>query len=88
MNACGRARHVLPDVDDCVLLNCQREHVRENGHGCVHGYELSQNRGHADGYAGADVRVNLSWCSSHLPGLRLNTMKAYHSGCHWATFSN
>ena len=64
MNACGHDRHARPDVHDCVFLNCQREYVRENGHGRAHGYEPSQSRDYAGGYAGGDVRVNLSWCSS------------------------
>lgn len=61
MNACGHDRHARPDVHDRVFLHCQREHVRENGHGRVHGYERSQNRDYAGAYADADVRVNLSF---------------------------
>jgi hypothetical protein len=49
-------RHDRSDVHDRVFSNCQRDHVRENGYGRVHGYEDSLNRD----YAGADVRVSLS----------------------------
>jgi hypothetical protein len=61
MNAGVHERHVRYDVHDRVFLHCQRDHVRENGDGRVHGYEDSLNRDYADGYAGADVRVGLSW---------------------------
>lgn len=60
MNACGHDHHVRHDVHDRVFLSCQHEHVREHGHGRVHGCEPSQSREYAGGYAGADVRVNLS----------------------------
>lgn len=61
MNVCGHDRHVRPDVHDRGCLNCSREHVRESGHGRVHGYGPAQNRDYADDCAGADARVNLSW---------------------------
>ena len=48
MNAYGHDRHVRRrDVHDRVFPNCQHEHVRENGHGRVHGYERSQSRDYA-----------------------------------------
>lgn len=59
-NACGHAHHGHHDVHGRVLLHCQREHVRENGHGRVHGYAPSQNREYAGECAGADVRVYLA----------------------------
>lgn len=60
MNAGDRERHDRPDVHDYVFLNCPHEHVRENGHGHVHGYEPSQNRDYVDEYDDVDVRASLS----------------------------
>jgi hypothetical protein len=48
------------DVHDCVFLNCQCDHVRENEYGRVHDYEDSLNCDYVDGYADADVRAILS----------------------------
>ena len=69
MNAYGHDRHARPDGHDRVLPNCQHEHVRENGHVRVHGYELSQSRG----CGGVDVRVNLSLFSP-MRGCLANTL--------------
>ena len=66
MNADGHERRGRRDVHDHVFLYCQREHVRENGHARAHDYGQSQSRGHADGCAGADVRVSLSWCLQYV----------------------
>ena len=44
MNADGHECHDRYDVHDCVFLNCQCDHVRENEYGRVHDYEDSLNR--------------------------------------------
>jgi len=62
MNACGHECHDRPDGHDCGFLNCQRVHVREREHGCVHDYEHSWNRDYVDEYVGADDRASRSWC--------------------------
>jgi hypothetical protein len=59
MNADDHERRGRRDVHDHVFLNCQREHVHENGDARARGYGQSQSRGHADGRAGADVQRNM-----------------------------
>ena len=80
MNADDHERHGRRDVHDRVFLNCPHEHVRENGHARACGYGQYQSRGHAGGYAGADVRESLSWCLQLKKFPVDPLLKIYHSG--------
>ena len=62
MNAGDREHHDRPGVHDYVRSYYPHEHVRENGHGRVHGYGPSPTHDDVGEYADADVRANRSWC--------------------------